>query len=210
MMIPSAATGAESLDTAREFWTWFQQHEADIRRAYAQGNASRLDELLSTRVAKAAAGAGWEIGPYALPMQALVLSPGSAERIAVCRALVAAAPQVPGWRFFPAKPPKDMTSLQIEVEGHEVCADRWYYRLTSYGGEFVDIELFFEADDSPAPADADLAGHLLVEALIGELVFLQRVGRIEPSCVPSVGQLDKATPLRFLRRHLDDILLPHQ
>lgn len=199
------------MDAAREFWNWFQKHESEIRRAYAQGDGSRLDELLSARVANAADGAGWEIGPYALPMHAFVLAPGGTGRIDACRTLVKAAPPVPGWRFFEAKPPKDMPSLRIDIEGHEVCADRWFYRLTSYrGGEFVDIEIFFEEDDSPSPADADLASLLLVEALVGELVFLQRVGRIEPSCVVSVDKLDRATPLRFLKPHLDDILLPLQ
>ncbi|TFZ06344.1 hypothetical protein EZ313_06775 [Ramlibacter henchirensis] len=196
---------------AREFWEWFQEHEPEIRHAYLQADTSHLDDLLSLRVANATSGAGWEIGPYALPSHAFVFSPGNADRISACRELVDAAPDIPTWRFFHAKPAKDLTSLRIEVGAHEICAERWYYRLTSYrAGEFVDVELLFEEADSPSPADAVLAGELLLEALLGELVFLQRVGRIEPNCVPSLAKLDRATPLRYLRRHLDSILKPLQ
>jgi hypothetical protein len=170
-----------------------------------------LDALLSAEVEDAVPGAGWEMGPYALPLNALVFSPGVRERVAACRDLVCAAPDIPGWKFFPAKPPKEMASLTVLVDGHEVCADRWRYRMISYGGgEFVDLEIFYEEADSPEPVDVELATELLIEALVGEMISLERIGDIETSCVPDVGAVDRATPLRFLRKHLDQVLAPFQ
>jgi hypothetical protein len=191
------------------FWTWFQENEASIRRAYETGDGDALDALLSKRVAEAAGGAGWEIGPYALPLNALVISPARRDRVRVCRALVERAPSVSGWRFYAGKPPKELRSLTIVVSGHEVCADRWRYRLTSYAdGAFVDLELFFEECDSPGPADPDLTCELLVEALIGELASLERVGYIHHACVPDVEAVERSTPLRLLKEHLSEVLSP--
>lgn len=193
------------------FWTWFQANEPVLQRAYDDGDTATLDALLSPKVEEVVPGAGWEMGPYALPSNALVFSPGVREKVAACRDLVRAAPEIAGWTFFPAKPPKELTSLVVHVDGHEVCADRWHYRMTSYGGgEFVDLELFYEEADSPEPADADLATELLLEALVGEMVSLERIGDIEASCVPDVRAVERATPLRFLRKHLDQVLAPFQ
>jgi hypothetical protein len=202
---------ASPADAIHRFWVWFQAHEPAIRRAYENGDTAALDALLSPKVEEAVPGAGWELGPYALPLNALVFSPGVRERIAACRDLVRAAPEVAGWTFFPAKPPKALTSLVVHVDGHEVCADRWSYRMTAYGGgEFVDLEIFFEETDSPEPADVELATELVVESLVGEMVSLERIGSIDTFCVPDVGAVERATPLRFLGKHLDEVLIPSQ
>lgn len=195
--------------SAPTFWSWFVAHEAEIRRAYVEGATSKLDELLSDRVAQATAGAGWEIGPYDPSADVLVISPGTLERVPACRELVGQAPAVPGWRFLAGKPPKVLQSIVTEIDGHEVRADAWRYRLTSYnGGEFVDIELFHQADDSPAPADGALAAELTIEHLVGEIVSLERVGTIELLCVDRVEDVERATPLRFLKPHLHQVLRP--
>lgn len=194
------------------FWDWFRVNEAAIRAAYDQGEVQRLDTLISEKVdALAASGIGWEIGPYFLPDHSFVLSPGKRERIEICRAIVAAAPKLPGWRFFAGKPAKDLLSLTIEVEGAEVCADNWHYRLTSYGGgEFVDLEIFYEAADAPPPDKEGVACELLVESLLGELMSLERVGYIDHSCVPRVSEVGRTTEFRFLKVNLDEVLAPIQ
>ncbi|HET6827424.1 MAG TPA: hypothetical protein VFH35_02010 [Ramlibacter sp.] len=193
------------------FWTWFQANEPVIQRAYDDGDTATLDALLSPKVEEVVPGAGWEMGPYALPSNALVFSPGVREKVAVCRDLVRAAPEIAGWTFFAAKPPKELTSLVVHVDGHEVCADRWSYRMTSYGGgEFVDLEIFFEDADSPEPANVELAAELLIEALVGEMISLERIGAIDTLCVPDTSAVERATPLRFLKNHLDQVLAPLQ
>lgn len=191
------------------FWDWFRANETAIHAAYDQGEVERLDTLISERVDALASGIGWEIGPYFLPDHSFVLSPGKRERIEICRAIVAAAPDIPGWRFFAGKPAKDLLSLTIEVEGTEVCADNWHYRVTSYGGgEFVDLEIFYEKADAPPPKKEELACELLVESLLGELMSLERVGYIDHSCVHRVSEVERATEFRFLKMHLYEVLAP--
>lgn len=192
-----------------EFWNWFRANETVLRKAYDEGEVECLDALISARVDALDSGLGWEMGPYSLPDYAFVISPGKRERIGICRAIVDVAPELPGWRFFSGKPAKDLVSLTVEVDGGEVCADNWHYRLVSYGGgEFVDVEIFYEAADAPPPQREGIACELLVQSLLGELMSLERVGRIDFASVDHVREVERTTPLRFLRRHLDDVLSP--
>jgi hypothetical protein len=192
-----------------DFWVWFSRVETKLRKAYEEGDIDRLEALISGRLDALASGIGWEMGPYALPHHSFVISPGNRERIEICKAIVDCAPALPGWRFFAGKPAKDLLSLTIDVDGAEVCADNWRYRLTSYnGGEFVDLEIFFEADDAPPSEKEDIACELLVESLLGELVSLERVGYIENSRVDRVSDVERTAELRFLKEQLDEVLAP--
>ena len=191
------------------FWAWFRANETALRVAYDESDSDRLDGLISGRVDALASGIGWEMGPYALPCHSFVFSPGERARIEICRAIVDAAPEMPGWRFFAGKPAKDLLSLTIEIEGAEVCADNWRYRLTSYnGGEFVDLEIFFEEAEAPPPGNEGKACELLVESLLGELMSLERVGYIHSSCVARVSEVERSTEFRFLKKQLDEVLAP--
>lgn len=111
------------------------------------------------------------------------------------------------WTIYCDKPPKDLSKLIIEVHGAEVCCDDWRYRMTAYNnGEFVDHEIFFEESTAPPDGKEDVLCELLVEALVGQAISLERIGCIDNSGVPDVEQVDRATPMRHLRRHLDDVL----
>jgi hypothetical protein len=189
------------------FWSWFLASEAQIRSAYEAGSAERLDQLISPELAKLSSRLGWELGPYALPKYAFVLAPKSREDLAIARQVAEAAPQMAQWTIYCGKPPKDLIKLIFEVDGAEVCCDDWRYRMTAYNnGEFVDLEIFFEESTAPPNGKEDVLCELLVEALVGQAISLERIGCIDNSEVPDVEQVDRATPMRYLRRHLDDVL----
>jgi hypothetical protein len=193
------------------FWRWFEDHEAKIRSAYDRGDVQALDALLSDRVAEIADGSGWEVGPYALPGYSLVLAPGARDHVAVCRRVVDLAPAIEGWSFFAGCPPKEMLSLELEIEGTMVCCDAWRYRLTSYNrGEFADLDIYFEPSDAPPSGKEEDTCELLVKSLIGEAVSLERVGHIQYHCVESIDTLEHSTPMKFLRPHIEQILSPMQ
>jgi hypothetical protein len=125
-------------DRVNEFWRWFAAHEKEVRTAHESLNSAWLDKELSARVARIAPGTNWEIGPYAPPDDALVLSPRSREQLAVVKAAVARAPQMSGWQFIACKPPKDVLSLTFVWANVSTTADAWVYRMTSCNeGEFV-------------------------------------------------------------------------
>jgi hypothetical protein len=191
------------------FWEWFVANERFLRQAYDGGDVDGLDNLLSPRMRQVAKGLGWEMGPYSLPNHTLVLSPGSRELAALCRTLIGLAPKVDGWRFLAGKPAKDLISICFEIAGLQVCADGWFYRLTSYNkGEFVDIDLLYQASDAPPLGKEAVFCELVIEALVGEMTALERVGYVNHRLVVDLEAEEKATPLRYLKAHLDEVLSP--
>jgi len=196
-------------DRVDEFWQWFAAHDKEVRTAYESLNTDWLDTELSARVKGIAPGTNWEIGPYALPDQALVLSPGSREQLTAVKAAIARAPQISGWHFIACKPPKELLSLTFEMANVSTNADSWVYRMTSYHeGEFVDLEIFFEPGAAPPRGNEATLCELVVEALIGEELRLDRIGTITPVSVPDVGAIESTTAIQHLRLHLIDVLRP--
>jgi len=196
-------------DRADKFWQWFAAHDQEVRTAYDSHNIDWLDAELSARVRGIAPGANWEIGPYALPDHALVLSPGSREQLAVVKAAIARAPQIRGWHFIACKPPKDLLSLTFEFANVSTNADSWVYRMTSYNeGEFVDLEIFFEPTAAPPRGKEGALCELVVEALIGEELRLDRIGYITPLSVPKIHGIEYTTAMQHLRSHLIEVLRP--
>jgi hypothetical protein len=129
----------------------------------------------------------------------------------VSRAAIAAAPSIPGWVFVPAKPAKDLLSLTFEARGFKVTADEWRYRMTLYNdGEFVDIELFFDPSTSPPTSHESIFCELVVEALLGEELRLERVGDLKPTSVRDVEGVESASEIRYLKEHICEVLAPIQ
>jgi len=196
-------------DRVDAFWRWFETHEHQVRDAYDSQNTDWLDAELSGRVARLARGTAWEIGPYSLPDHTLVLSPRTRKTLPAVKAAVGRAPEVSGWRFIACKPPKDLLSLTFELANRSVNADAWVYRMTCYNeGEFVDLEMFFEPTTAPPAGKEGTVSELVVEALVGEELRLDRIGAITPVSVPNIGGIENTTAIQHLRSHLMTVLRP--
>ena len=194
-------------DRVDKFWQWFAAHEQDVRTAYDSHNIDWLNAELSAKVKAIAPGTNWEIGPYALPDHALVLSPGSREQLAAVKAAIARAPRIRGWHFIACKPPKDVSSLTFELGNVSTNADSWVYRMSVYnGGEFADLEIFYEPTAAPPRGKEGTLCELVVEALVGEELRLDRIGYITPMLVPDVRAIENTTAIQHLRPHLMDVL----
>ena len=200
-----------STDPVTELWEFFSENVVKIEAAYDAGDFDWLDETLGPLVKAVSEGMNWELGPYHHPDQTFVLSPTIRENLPLSRAAIDKAPSLPGWHFESAKPAKDLLSLLFDAEGASVCADEWRYRLTSYNsGEFVDIELFYDSATSPPAAHQHLFCELVVEALLGEELRLDRVGYLKPTLVSDVGTLKRGSKIRYLKEHLGEVLAPIQ
>jgi hypothetical protein len=196
-------------DPALELWKFFSSNAAEIAAAYDAGNYDWLDAKLSPLVKAIAEDMDWELGPYHHPDNTFVLSPSVRDNLPASRAAIAKAPNIPGWFFEPAKPAKELLSLFFEAEGYAVCADEWRYRLTSYNsGEFVDIEIFYDSSTSPPATHEQMFCELVVEAILGEELRLDRVGELTSMLVSHVGVIENASEVRYLKKHLDKVLAP--
>ena len=137
-------------DPIGNLWAWFVANSELVRKAYNCGDYTWIDEAVDPLLEKIALDMTWEMGPYCLPHDAFVLSPTTRENLAIAKRAVAHAPAIDGWRFLPAKPAKELLSLEFVVEDSSINADNWRYKLTSYNkGEFVDIEILFDLADYP-------------------------------------------------------------
>lgn len=193
---------------AAAFWNWFSQNASLIGRLLNDSDSHHIDELLSPRVRSLGEGIRWEVGPGVETEYRFSLSPnGNRDRLRLTDAIVAAAPNVIGWKFHSGKPPKQW-DLRLNVRDVPIDARPWQYLLTGYNdGEFYDVTLV--APNLPASIDdlRDLAGYLVLEGILGERVVIERIGRIElVSDVPqsSVDRLSDIAVLASHLRHLDD------
>lgn len=192
------------------FWKWFKAFHREVENAYSAGDKAWLDGELTNRVREIAPNLNWELGPYFDPEFTLVISPSIRENIDLAKEVIRAAPPIAGWHFLAAKPPKQMTSLVMSLPfrpGAEVCGDKWCYRLTSYNhGEFFDVEIFTDAPSSISQSDLMLLAHLLIEALVGESIYLEKIGAVTVYRPTDSRSLENTTPLRFLNEHLNELM----
>lgn len=194
-------------DPVARLWTFFEANLAAIEAAYTDRDYKWLNNALTPLIKGIAPKMNWELGPYHDPDRTFVLAPCTRENLLLSRAAIARAPRIPGWFFEAAKPAKVLDHLTFTACGASVTADQWRYRLTSHNcGEFVDIELFYDEATAPPADHAGLFCELVVEALLGEAMRLERVDFIETCLVDDPGVVENTTAIRYLREHLAEVL----
>ena len=165
-----------------------------------------MDANLTAQVKRIQAQLNWEIGPYHDPENTLIISPSVRDNIGLARRIVEAAPTFTGWHFLPAKPPKELERLTMELPGIDdakVCGDDWVYRLTSYNRmEFFDIEVFTDYAGSISDSHLELLTRRLIECLVGEILYLEKFAAVKVIRAAGVRPTEKLTALPSLRRHI--------
>lgn len=165
-----------STDPLSEFWSWFAAHVGTIARGVTMGDGGLVREI-DRRFTGAVPGGRWEIGPDSDDTWffAVALN-GRLDALERNRAIVAAAPPLPHWRFLPSKPRK-----------------RWARRVITFGDRTLDFDLWRFAWDEgivgfvPGEEDArnlssdELEGAcwLFLESELGELEALETIEAVE-------------------------------
>src|SRR5260370_32731398 len=95
----------ETQEPIQEFWRWFQEHHADFDALtdtaapfwdVATSQLQLLDKHLRFELS----------GPNGTARELIITAEGHAQAFPVAEAIVALAPQTPGWQFIALKPPK--------------------------------------------------------------------------------------------------------
>jgi hypothetical protein len=159
------------------FWAWFADASAsvhgpqDVDRAFLDALERRLtgvDRRLDFEVG---------VRPASDEME-LVVSAGGLDKVApIVEALVAAAPDLPGWRVTAFRPPRPVDGSAVRVREAVVAADDVWVE-TSGGGDAVVLTAHVR-DLERDLADRMRAAHLLVEQALGERVLVERVVAID-------------------------------
>jgi hypothetical protein len=204
-------------DRAGTFWRWFTEQEESILEAVRSSDHDWLRIEMTTRVLgllpKDHTGLriNWEIGPGEEKEWRFCLSPLVKTNLKTTKHVISAAPELPRWEFFPAKPPKAPRSNDywlVEPDGseHLFATAGWEYVLSEYDSGLFSIELVGQI-----PRDADehirkKAAHLIVEGILGEAFFLEHTVDVELRETNEVSPSLPKSKLPDLKRHLAQLL----
>ncbi len=188
-----------------KFWEWFSSVAGQF------GEHLENDDLvreLDARVADLGA-FSWELGPglHRADANALVLTPcGDPGLLEQTKAVIAAAPECPGWEFYPAKPPKQWQRRfeLIDARGREIDVDASAsrYVLLRYPDGVFDIVV---ADASLARLPKKLQKAAIDVLLDGELGEERRMVLIHGAEIVSAFSTEmahKSSPIESLSAHL--------
>lgn len=196
-------------DLIHAFWQWFSTVAPQL--AQPQPPLALIDEL-TARLQDGLAVPGWEIGPALRPgaSRMFALSPeGDAELLEVTGEIVDAAPALPGWEFYAARPARPGAPLRFTMGDVEVDASGWRFVCLAApeGGdhetgivvEQPGLEKRLKRED-----DRVAAAVICIEGLIGEGRRLETFSEVwaVPRMQPEEAAL--ARPIAELPAALDE------
>ena len=187
----------------RRFWAWFVDNSAALEGELERGAGGRIEEL-DSRVRTLHPQLCWELGPGEQALNMFAISPSGDRRLLdLTDAIVSMAPQIEGWEFHAAKPPKQWKDRAREFEYGEVRIDAtdWQYGLTALNErEFFDIVWVAPNFDALRDLDSTAVGEFVLECEVGEREKMSRFDRVE--VVDSIDPALSLSPIYVLRAHL--------
>ena len=165
-----------------EFWAWFRNNANALSK---EPESPKLVEELDERVHDVAPELSWEIGPGRVKPLQFVLSPNlDREFRDLARSIIAQAPEVDQWEFYPARQPKEWNYVLELVRDDNnqrvrIDASNWTFVLLEYPEG--DREILLKGSNLPALEDSERwqAGAMALESLLGEDLLLDTVDEFE-------------------------------
>lgn len=183
------------------FWSWFVAALPTLEAAYREDDVAALAREVEAGLRSTGVGGRWEIGPVDETACFFAFgAAGDAERLRGNRALVAAAPEVPGWVFLPAKPPRRWQRRTLEVRSsaglREVDFDPWRFSASRTNQAWV-VRLEPVGAEGWSFDELEGLAWMLLDAELGEERVIETV-----SDVVVVEAIDVALSVAALARTL--------
>ncbi len=192
-----------------EFWNWFGQNEAAFKRiVFENGNVQQ--DFLGAVVGKLQLlqnGIWLLAGVAEGPIIELVLTAeGMVKLFPVIDTIIAAAPQIPGWKFTALKPAVPNVGWNIKMGNYEFSAEKLNFYVNEHDSmpDLIDIAVFY--DDFNA-SENDLMHNgvfMYIDNLLGEREFATIIDGI------SVGSRQNAQKELIPISNLKDYLSTRQ
>lgn len=182
----------------RELWTWFQAHAHEYRRQDLPKEHVRAFSRMLARVHR---DLGWGIQPgesQADSWRLEISAEGKARLINQVEEVVSAAPPIPGWEicaFRQAQP-----EARVNLQNRELTSEDILWVEEGWDEERIDLTLFVPMEAPLRADDLSQAGLLMLDATLGELMVMTRVGSLDFKHI-SVAP-DRARPLTALPGHI--------
>ena len=161
-------------------WRWFEHHAHEL----ASGETSLLALIPELEHHLAEVGLpNWEIGPDDGGGAFFALSPGGKRDVLPeTQRVVRQAPQLAGWRFLAAKPPRSWDlRFSVKTDDGDLDVDGQQWEFVLYRLRSGDFAVAFRPPPQPALSDDDgyCAAVILVDGELGEGTRLALIHDIE-------------------------------
>jgi hypothetical protein len=174
----------ELIKSYADFWNWFQKNErAFFNVVKEQGNIHGIFfDKLSPKLKELKEGYFYLTGMFNPQTVELVFTAdGAIKNIPFVEDLVAAAPQINGWKFTALKPAMDITNVSIEMAGYKFTADNINFYANENDGlpDEIDLTLVYDDLDEQNRSTVTKGIYIFLDNYLGELNFATTIDRIE-------------------------------
>lgn len=165
-----------------DFWSWFGKSADQL----SLGKKSSIRQL-GVKV-ESLGDYGWEIGPGFHgdgESKSFVLSPkGNPELLEQTKAIIAKAPYIDNWEFWPAKPPKKWNRkfYFTSRNGDKVAVDAstWKYTLLRYDDGLLEIIFYAPNLFELSEALREKSVWLVADSELGEEFVIKNIAAVTP------------------------------
>jgi hypothetical protein len=183
-----------------EFWKFFEKIQEKL---FDEPSNSELASKINSEVALLGE-LDWELGPYGTNQMYFCLSPNMQnELLHYTRNLIALAPVLKNWHFFPAKPKKieKVASFQLINDDGSITivnTDLWQIVLFQYDDNVFDIDLLVDVTTYKSE-NRDMITDIAITNAIGEMAYIEQINKVSV-----VSNFDYTATIEF--RYLAEVI----
>ncbi|WP_416878460.1 hypothetical protein [Litorimonas sp.] len=159
----------------KEFWEWFKENNGALVPDKISDDLQKSVDVWMSKLNIPA----WEIGPFTEkpPLSFFAFSPsGDIETFEMSKSITAAAPEIEGWIFLAAKPPKKWNRKFLWSRNEiEIDASNWKFLIYKYDDGLSDIVLIDDVLPNMKLEEKKRIVDFVVESEIGEIGMLTKV-----------------------------------
>jgi len=192
------------MESEKEFWNWFVQHEAELFRLRPDREAepeSMFDKLAS-ELQKVHPDLAFEFGPNETNREFVISAGGIKRAFSSVAALVNSAPTLDRWQITAFRPRRDPVNV-VEFRGKRVDPKDVQFTLLS-NGKMPGVRLFIPGYRD-ADSDIRQIGYLLLDEALGEYDVETSLGPIE-MLSPEAHTEGRRFPLAELPKQFDELV----
>ncbi|WEK37210.1 MAG: DUF695 domain-containing protein [Candidatus Pseudobacter hemicellulosilyticus] len=165
-----------------DFWKWFSSKEKEFYRAVASRRniRSRFIDQLAHKLDSLKNGFFFMAGMYDDDTAELILTAdGEIKNIVFVEDLVAAAPQLSGWKFTALKPPSG--DFRLEMQGYHYSEDNLFFYPNNDPARPDEIDITIVHDELTDINKSELFDgvYLFLDNYLGELDFASNIDNLK-------------------------------
>lgn len=188
-----------------DFWDWFVKHEKAFFKVVQKGDTIHKDffELLSPKLDEIQYNIYFLTGMLDDKTAELILTAdGAIKNIYVIEELVAAAPEIEGWKFTALKPASDIKDVSINYEDFTFNSKNLKFYPNVHKSYPDEIDLTIVYDDFTADKKAAAANgvYIFLDNYLGELHAVTLIDNMK--VVGNEGISEELIPIEKLKDYL--------